>query len=120
MSATFIIAMLIFLTLLGHFYIALGIVIVVWIMYSEVIGVTDDLELRSQTRFGIFYAAILMVAQFSLIPGKMIQRTQLDNQFGPDSILDKILFEYHLLLTFLFYVIIIIGMVINLLAYGNF
>lgn len=62
MSATFIIAMLIFLTLLGHFYIATGIVIVVWIMYREVIGVTDDLELRNQTRFGFFYTAILLAA----------------------------------------------------------
>eukprot|EP00347_Sterkiella_histriomuscorum_P000987 403373767 len=119
-SATCILSFLALIITMGHFYLSFGVIIMIIVMYYEILNVTDDLELRKQTRFSVFLMLNITVSLYMFLPQKVLKRTLLDQYFGEKSWIDLIIFEYHFLICFLLEVAIAIGIVINLIVHGNF
>lgn len=62
----------------------------------------------------------ILITFYMFIPQKVIKRTFIDKTFGPNSLIDLIMFEYHFLICFMLIVFTMVGLVINLTLYGHF
>ena len=61
-----------------------------------------------------------LVCLFMVAPGVALKRSNLDEVLSEDSLMQKVFFQYHLLISFGLVMAVMILMVYNLVQYGNF
>lgn len=89
-----------FIIALGHFYVALLVMSIASIMYYEIISLKRKEEKDKRGRVSWIDWYNFFVFAFYVIPNVFLRRILVEKTFSPDSLAEKVFYDYHNLISF--------------------